>query len=620
MATVRDKILNKYNPDISKENLFKLYKIDKPDITSEELELKFKETKKRWKISINGANEKNAERDRERLEKSGLYEKLLTDPKLRKELYDYYFGSKGRNCDSDPASGEVVAFAEDYFKLISTTKRITREDVKFFFDYYQSERKNKKAILSMLSKKFKIAGLGKEGSYKDEETDIEGEKKGDRDILIVNLFQEATILNLRRVIEKYDEIKNNRNLYLRYPKLGESLYAFLEIDGIEDVNRFKESMTKRGKEAYTERQERGTEYVPLVDIFNILQDIADYRDVVDNFNEFKLLIKYPKLTPYMYAFVNMKPDTVKCMTEMAKRDYAFRDTTDFILNYYELIYDNFGINNNSIDSIIKKAKRKTAQNKVLNEIEKKLGRDKQKGADPIRFKLIYWLVYWPVFLLYLVFELPKFVFTKLCGYRLRVFAAMFLLTNLFLNKYNGHDIISLFKVTFFDVGLERSSDSIFSNYIGLYADVNTYADLIILIVMLLMYILVAYVLPAFLLTHVIRIFTNDFNKRFDWMGIERTFKNIMFVMHKKNADDYKMRPSGFLKRKMPAIIINILCPILIIIAILSIKPCLGLISKGLNSPIKQQEEETISEEASVSVDEMPDYDIAAKLFATGESC
>ena len=113
MATVRDKILNKYNPDISKENLFKLYKIDKPDITSEELELKFKETKKRWNISINGANEKNAERDRERLEKSGLYEKLLTDPKLRKELYDYYFGSKGRNGDSDPASGEVVAFKED---------------------------------------------------------------------------------------------------------------------------------------------------------------------------------------------------------------------------------------------------------------------------------------------------------------------------------------------------------------------------------------------------------------------------------------------------------------------------------------------------------------------------
>lgn len=47
----------------------KLYKVDQPEISSDELEQKISDTRKRWNSSANGANEKFAERDRERLEK-----------------------------------------------------------------------------------------------------------------------------------------------------------------------------------------------------------------------------------------------------------------------------------------------------------------------------------------------------------------------------------------------------------------------------------------------------------------------------------------------------------------------------------------------------------------------
>ena len=99
--------------------------------------------------------------------------------------------------------------------MVKTTKKIKQPDVNFFFDYYQSERKNKKAILEMLSKEMKIIGLGKEGKYADETdtSDEDGKKKDDASPVIVNLFQEATILNIRNAIEKFK--KASQRVYVR---------------------------------------------------------------------------------------------------------------------------------------------------------------------------------------------------------------------------------------------------------------------------------------------------------------------------------------------------------------------------------------------------------------------
>ena len=58
MADIHEIILSKYEIDITKENIIKLYKIDKPDLSEDELNSCINSTRKRWLQSINGANEK----------------------------------------------------------------------------------------------------------------------------------------------------------------------------------------------------------------------------------------------------------------------------------------------------------------------------------------------------------------------------------------------------------------------------------------------------------------------------------------------------------------------------------------------------------------------------------
>ena len=89
MVDIQEMILSKYDVDIVNENIFKLYKINSINIDAHELETKISETRKRWNISVNGANERIANRDRLRLEKAEKYEAILRDEKLRKKVFDY---------------------------------------------------------------------------------------------------------------------------------------------------------------------------------------------------------------------------------------------------------------------------------------------------------------------------------------------------------------------------------------------------------------------------------------------------------------------------------------------------------------------------------------------------
>ena len=247
------------------------------------------------------------------------------------------------------------------------------------------------------------------------------------------------MLKIRRAIEKFEEVTQSNEICQRYPSIRNGLYEFLNIKDVEDAKQFTEIMAAKGKEAYAIRQERGTEYVPLVDLYNILQSIGDYQDVVDNIAEFKLLLKYPNLTPYMFSFVEMKPSTVKGLVNVANREYVFRDDTDFILNYYKPIHDNFGISDSGISLILRKAEKKAKQNKVLNDIDEKLGRNKNKRKISIGAEIIHWLVYWPIFAVYFVFEVAKAIFTELHRFAMPVFVILFGIESWLLPKLGLED-------------------------------------------------------------------------------------------------------------------------------------------------------------------------------------
>ena len=566
MADIQSKILSKYGIDIAQENILKLYKIDSADISPQDLEAKIQDTRKRWNSSINGANEKNAERDRARLEKADKYEAILKDAKLRKEVFNFYNKPSGPAGGGATPGGGSTAFAKEYFELVATTKKIKKADVDFFFKYYQSERKNKKAILEMLSKELKVNGLGKEDKYADEGAtkEAEGKKKDDSSPLIVNLFQEATVLKIRRAIEKFEEAAQSNEICQRYPGIRNGLYEFLGIKDVENAKQFTDIMAAKGKEVYAIRQERGTEYVPLVDMYNILQSIGDYQDVVDNIPEFKLLLKYPNLTPYMFSFVEMKPSTVKGMVDVANRDYAFRDDTDFILNYYKPIHDNFGISDSGIGSILRKAEKKAKQNKVLNDIDEKLGRNKNKRKISIGAEIIHWLVYWPIFAVYFVFEVAKAVFTELHRFAIPVFIILFGLESWLLPKLGIDNLLILRKLFFKNQWL-----SYLNGFMGETGE--NVVETILLSLILILILLAVYILPPLFVSLFIAEFADDFNKRFDWVGIERTFQQVFQILRKRTEDQYLAQKKLFIKSKIGKVIIN-LVSLAILIAIIIFTP------------------------------------------------
>lgn len=566
MADIQSKILSKYGIDIAQENIFKLYKIDSAEISPQDLEVKIQDTRKRWNTSINGANEKNAERDRARLEKADKYEAILKDTKLRKEVFNFYNKPSGPVGGGTTPGGGSTEFAKEYFELVATTKKIKKADVDFFFKYYQSERKNKKAILEMLSKELKVNGLGKEGKYADEgDTDNEeGKKKNDSSPLIVNLFQEATVLKIRRALEKFEEASQSSEVCQRYPDIRNGLYDFLGIKDIENSKQFIEIMTAKGKEAYAVRQEKGTEYVPLVDMYNILQSIGEYQDVVDNIPEFKLLLKYPNLTPYMFSFVEMKPSTVKGMVDVANRDYVFRDDMDFILNYYKPIHDNFGISDSGIGAILRKAEKKAKQNKVLNDIDEKLGRNKNTIKISIEAEIIHWLVYWPIFTVYFVFEVAKAIFTELHRFAIPVSVILFGLESWLLPKLGIDNLLILRKIFFKNQWL-----SYLDGFMGKAGE--NVVETILLSLVLIIRLLAVYVLPPLFASLFIAEFADDFNKRFDWVGIERTFQQIFQILRKKTEDQYLAQNKLFIKSKIGKVIINLIS-LAILIAIIIFTP------------------------------------------------
>ena len=365
-------------------------------------------------------------------------------------------------------------------------------------------------------------------------------------------------------MEKYEEAKQDPELCLRYPKLGDSLYEYLEIDNVSDADQLKDLMATRGGEVFAVCRESGTDSDPVVELFRILQDISDHRDVVDNIPEVKLLLKYPALTPYMYSFVEMKPATVKGMVEVAGRYYAFEDEKDFIMHYYLPLRDNFGISDSGISGIIRKAEKEAEQNNELSDTDENPD-SKEKQKISIGMEIIHWLVYWPVVAVYFVFEVAKAIVTELHRVALPVFVALFLINNwLFPSLLGVENLLVLRKVFFKEQWLSYLKD-----FPGVNIDNGVEVLLLSLITVLLL--LTIYVLPALFAAEFIAEFADDLNKRFDWMGLERTFQQVFMSIRKKTEDQIAVDESAFVKNMIPKIIVNILS-LVILLAVIHFLP------------------------------------------------
>lgn len=549
-SKIRDKILKKYNIDIDSENIIKLYKIEISDSESD-IKNKILETENKWKKNLNSPNDRVRIQSENRLKNAGVYSEILTDSKIIKELFEYY----------SAYGNEEIQFARSYFRLVSTTKRITGDDVKFFFKYYKDQRKSKQAIETMLKNEYNVIFKSKDDEKDDDSVRENKKKEGSK--VIVNLFSEATVIKVKSIVEKFDEASCDDSLKRNYPKLEDSLYQLIEIEDYESIDEYKKFVDKEAARAYEYRQDK-KEYTPIVDIYNTLKDLCEYADVVDNFLEFKLLLKYPTLTPYMYAFSEMKKSTMNGMVDIAQREYEFRDEPDFVLNYYEPVSDNFGISNNGIGSILKNAKKKAKRNELLRNIDEKLGRTGPRLG--LLASIIHYLVYLPIYVVYIIFEIIRVLFTNF-DRKIVWWSFFIILTVIFNIALASRGVVySLFEMI---KNLPGGPRAIMQG-LDPNGDISKASNIIIIITLgavLPVISLLDVGVPLFVTTFLGELSTSS-RKDIDWIGKKRTFQEIFKHARKNSIELSRERKGYFIGKGVLKIVLNtIICTIIIILCL-----------------------------------------------------
>ena len=550
MADIRDTIRAKYDIDIKTDNIIKLYKIDSADISAQDLETKIADRRKKWNQSINGANEKFAERDRAYLGKADKFEAILRDEQLRKELFNYHSGKKGSE------NVEVSKLVKKYFGLITSTTKVGKAELDFFLKYFPEEKKNKKSILEFLKKEYKIiiASIGGDKEEKEEQTTEEtDDSKKKSSAFIVNLFTEKTLIQLRQCELNLKAASESEQVLERYPDAKKSLYEYLEIGKFKTRDDFKEYVNSKKKEVYDVRQEFGTDYIPLVDLFNGLAKVVENDDVRDNFAEFKLLVMYPILTPYMYEIGEVKKNTLDELYNIASEEYNFRSVSDFLVSYFNIVYDNFGIYEDSIKKIMADAEKQAGKEKALNALSSFLGKTQTRKL-PKELHLVYTLAYWPIHVLAILFKVGKFVIEKLRYFGVATgvliciasliagkedFALMFRGWGAYLKEVNG------LESTNFLLQLLSSIEAIIK-------------------------IAFTYLAPGSAAAYFFWQLSVNLRKRIDLKGIERSLDAIIDNAKKRIIEQNEDGSNDLMKKKLPMIITNAVGFVIILAVVLLI--------------------------------------------------
>lgn len=212
-----------------------------------------------------------------------------------------------------------------------------------------------------------------------------------------------------------------------------------------------------------------------------------------------------------------------------------------------------------IASLLRKAEKKAAQNKVLNTIDEKLGRTKDRRRLPFGAELGHWLVYWPISLAYFVFEVIKGISKGLRFLEIFVAIGVGILASVLLNfqlpKLGIHNLLDIAKIIGTNqwVSYLNSLEDLWGGNYGNMA-LMFIESIIIIAFFAVVYVCVPSVAGVFVYD-----FAYDLNKRFDWIGIERTFQRIFQTLKQRTEDQYFEKKKAFYKKKIGNVITNAVC-------------------------------------------------------------
>lgn len=529
MAEIRDVILRKYGIDIEKENIPKLYKITDPNISDADLENCISACRAKWNKGLNSPNEALAAKFSAYLEKADTYEEILRNPALRRGLFD---GGSAKN-----EGGEVSALVKKYFSLISSTRRIKKPELDFFLNYFPKEKKNRKSIESFLKKEYKAVIVSFGSSGKEEEEAEETEQPTKPSGFIENMFAEQTLLSLRKCELNFQEAREKPAVMNRYPELSDSLYEYLGIGGFDDAEAFEAYINRQKEAVYAVRDEFGTDYVCLVDLFNGISSLLRKNDVVNNFPEFKLLIMYPALTPYMYEIEEIKSKSLNQLYEIASSEYSFHSMPDFLVSYFNVIYDNFGIYADSIRKTMKQAQKQEGKQKAINAVYAAVGMTRGTSL-PAAIRGVFALAYWPLYLLYFIFTAVRFVIEKMrfVGVGLGVWLTLdCIIRNGVVGKLLHwpdflHEITGVAQLGFLS--------GVFANLQGI-------------LLILCDIFAVGVIVGSFFWTLSVQL-----RKSMDLIGISRSIAALIENAKKRTRAQYEAKPAALMQKKLPMILTN----------------------------------------------------------------
>ena len=536
---IKTTIRKNYNIDIDKINIIKLYKITDINIDNESLSKLIDTRHKKWQQAVNtGTNESFIERDKAYLAQAQNFETILRNKKLRKELFKYY------NNTNNVKISDIV---EQYFKFVSSTNNhVSKKEIDFFFNYFPEERKNKKSIEKYL--KINI------------DSSTTTNKKEKQTSLVTNLFDEDTLLNIRQCDLLYQSIKNNKIIIQHFPFMKDSFYKSCGfINEKENIQIIKDFTKKMRTESFSIRNEFGSELIPIVDMYNILTEILENKDVTDNFEEFKLLLKYPILTPYMFAINEIKKENLNELYDIAKNNYKFFNINEFMSGYFNKIYDNFGIYDKNIKKIIQKAENQSTFQKLQKNVNEKIELYTHSLSTNTTFVFI--LTYYPIIITSFIFKLIKYIIEHLryINAPAGAFISILLISNSEkLYKYEN-PIIYIFKN-----GFGKFTESIMKTNLSNASSNFKFLDSLFAI----LFAFIIYILPGIITGFILWNISGRMYAAIDFKGINRSFDNMV-----NNAKFYiiqqdELESGTLIKNNIGTIITNIVITITIITIII----------------------------------------------------
>lgn len=534
---IRQEILNQYHVDIDETNILKLYKIKDRNMPSNEISKQIDAMGNKWNTTVqNGTNAAIVAKAQAHVEHHNVYAAILKNPRLREALFDYYSSDKKKEKKVKTDQNEL-ALANQYFSVVSTSKSVTNGDLEFFINYYGIRHQS--SIRQEIGSKYihsRFKGAEKDASKflfkskKKEDSENEQEEENKRSShFISHLFTRDTVMNLKKCINNYNEMEDPQTvLHYPFPKQENvNVYLHTLIDGrlagtnltFETINREQmlDLISKEREYASKIRQEQGFEsLVKYINVLNNFRNCLKSNDVRDNFTNFKMMLKYPDLTPYMYTFVEMKNETMDAFYKVADHDYHFQNKDNFMIHYFVPMYSNFNIDVRPISQLMKQVEQAVNLNKIISNLDQRIGFNEDTVSAGVKF--IHYLAYLPVYIIYFFIALIRLVISYLNKYAVVVGGLIFAA---FLFAYR-HDI-------FF---AQRS-------------------DYPAAVFMAGIFLTVAVFLAMFLSAATVSV-----NKRTDWIGIERTFKEKIFY-HLKESTIIESSKGGFILKKIPFIIANI---------------------------------------------------------------